>query len=171
VPPRRSAAERIRAQIDALFASQQDLGEVLEEVARLRVRLGDGSVGQLPREVEALHKFQVGPGADERATNALLDGGDAAASAVRLVAIRPLSQHWLLANPLAARELSDLLSRIRRAQDGFRVVRHASGVVLVFDKPRSHVTLLTADEWATFAATLPRAGAFSATTTSHDGGR
>jgi putative transposase len=39
VPPRLSAVERIRAQIDQLFASQQDLGQVLEEVARLSVRL------------------------------------------------------------------------------------------------------------------------------------
>jgi putative transposase len=39
VPPRLSPVERIRAQIDELFASQQDLGQVLEEVARLSVRL------------------------------------------------------------------------------------------------------------------------------------
>jgi putative transposase len=39
VPPRLSATERIRAQIDELFASQQDLGQILEEVARLSVRL------------------------------------------------------------------------------------------------------------------------------------
>jgi putative transposase len=39
VPPRLSASERIRAQIDELFASNQDLGEVLEQVARLSVRL------------------------------------------------------------------------------------------------------------------------------------
>jgi putative transposase len=39
VPPRLSAAERIRVQIDELFASEQDLGQVLEQVARLSVRL------------------------------------------------------------------------------------------------------------------------------------
>jgi putative transposase len=39
VPARLSAVERIRAQIEELFASQQDLGLVLEEVARLSVRL------------------------------------------------------------------------------------------------------------------------------------
>jgi putative transposase len=39
VPARLSAAERIRAEIDERFASEQDLGEVLEEVARLSVRL------------------------------------------------------------------------------------------------------------------------------------
>lgn len=34
-----SPVERIRAEIDALFASERDLGDVLEEVARLGVRL------------------------------------------------------------------------------------------------------------------------------------
>jgi putative transposase len=39
VPARLSPVERIRAEIDELFASQQDLSQVLEEVARLSVRL------------------------------------------------------------------------------------------------------------------------------------
>jgi putative transposase len=39
VPPRVSPVERIRAQIDELFASEQDLGRVLEDMARLSVRL------------------------------------------------------------------------------------------------------------------------------------
>ena len=34
-----SPVERVRADIDDLFASDRDLGEVLEEVARLGVRL------------------------------------------------------------------------------------------------------------------------------------
>jgi len=33
-----SPVERVRADIDDLFASDRDLGEVLEEVARLEVR-------------------------------------------------------------------------------------------------------------------------------------
>jgi putative transposase len=39
VPPRLAAVERIRAEIDQLFASEQDLGQVLEQVACLSVRL------------------------------------------------------------------------------------------------------------------------------------
>lgn len=39
MPPRLSPVERIRAQIDELFASEQDLAQVLEQVARLSVRL------------------------------------------------------------------------------------------------------------------------------------
>jgi putative transposase len=39
VPARVSPVEQIRVQIDELFASKQDLGQVLEQVARLSVRL------------------------------------------------------------------------------------------------------------------------------------
>jgi hypothetical protein len=39
VPARVSPVERIRAQIDQLFATDRDLGEVLEDVARLGARL------------------------------------------------------------------------------------------------------------------------------------
>jgi adenine/guanine phosphoribosyltransferase-like PRPP-binding protein len=39
VPARLSPVEPIRAEIDELFASKQDLGQVLEAVARLSVRL------------------------------------------------------------------------------------------------------------------------------------
>jgi hypothetical protein len=39
VPARVSPTERIRAEIDQLFSADQDLGETLEEVARLGARL------------------------------------------------------------------------------------------------------------------------------------
>jgi hypothetical protein len=39
VPARVSPTERIRAQIDQLFTTDRDLGEVLEDVARLGARL------------------------------------------------------------------------------------------------------------------------------------
>ena len=39
MPPRLAAVERVRVQIDELFASDQELGQVLEDVARLSVRL------------------------------------------------------------------------------------------------------------------------------------
>jgi len=39
VSHRVSPTERVRADIDQLFASERDLGDVLEEVARLGVRL------------------------------------------------------------------------------------------------------------------------------------
>jgi len=39
VPSRVSPTERVRGEIDALFAADRDLAEVLEDVARLGARL------------------------------------------------------------------------------------------------------------------------------------
>jgi hypothetical protein len=59
VPPRLSAVERIRAQIDELFASEQDLGEILEEVARLNVNVNPTGLAsaQDPRLVEVMQHW------------------------------------------------------------------------------------------------------------------
>lgn len=40
----------------------------------------------------------------------------------------------------------------RRDPDSARCVRHATGVYLIFDRRRSHVTLLEPDEWPAFLA-------------------
>jgi len=116
----------------------------------------DGSLGQLPREVEAVHKFQLGQQANQQATNAIIDSDADPSSLAELVPIRPLSAHWLLDNPLDQTELGDIAARVRRSPSSFRFVRHASGVCLLFDKPRSHVTLLTETEWDHFAVSLTR---------------
>jgi hypothetical protein len=61
VPARLSATERIRSEIDELFASQQDLGQVLEQVARLRRQSAGapGPGGGQQRRPDRLHP--VGP--------------------------------------------------------------------------------------------------------------
>jgi len=112
----------------------------------------DGSLGQLPREAEAVHKFQLGQQANQQATNAIIDSDAEPSSLAELVPIRPLSAHWLLDSPVDWAELADLAARARRSPSSFRFLRHASGVCLLFDKPRSHVTLLTETEWQQFAA-------------------
>jgi len=114
----------------------------------------DGSLGQLPREVEAVHKFQLGQQANQQATNAVIDSDAEPSSLAELVPIRPLSAHWLLDNPVDRAELADIAARARRSPSSFRFLRHASGVCLLFDKPRSHVTLLTEPEWQEFGASL-----------------
>lgn len=107
-----------------------------------------GALGQLPREVEAVHKFQVGPTADQATTNHLLDQTTAApATLAPMVPIRPMRDHWLLANPLPAGVVAELAALAHRQPRRVRILRQASGVWLVYDKPRSHVTLLTDTEW------------------------
>jgi transposase-like protein len=65
VSTRVSPAERVRAEIDALFAAERPLGEIMEEVARLGVRL----VMQTALEAEVtefLGRERYGRGARER---------------------------------------------------------------------------------------------------------
>jgi hypothetical protein len=63
VARRVSPVERIRAEIDQLFSSDHDLASILEEVARLSVRL----VLQIALEAEVV-EFLAGPGTSVAAT-------------------------------------------------------------------------------------------------------
>jgi len=102
----------------------------------------DGSVGQLPREVEARHKFQIGPGADHRRTDLLIDTPGEATELADLIPITPLSRLSLLDNPLPAADLADLAAELAADPSNHRLVQHASGPYLVFNRRRAHVTLL-----------------------------
>src|SRR5204863_9440660 len=55
---------------------------------------------QLPREVEAEHKFQLGARADTHATDAIVDSDADTDELVRTVAVRRLGELSLLGNPL-----------------------------------------------------------------------
>lgn len=116
----------------------------------------DGSVGQLPREVEARHKFQISraPDRDRRAgagsgrgvTDVLIDTPGQTRELVDLAPIVPLARLSLLDNPLADAELAALAGAVAGDRLNYRLVQHASGPVLLFDRRRSRVTLLHAAE-------------------------
>lgn len=128
-----------------------DPAALLREADR-RYRSSD--LRQLPREIEAQHKFQLGAHADAQATDAIIDSDADTAELVSTVPVRRLGELSLLDNPLD----EDLLRRIaRRAVErpgAVRFVRHASGIRIVFDRLASHVTLLRAEEWPRLAALL-----------------
>lgn len=120
----------------------------------------DGSVGQLPRQVEARHKFQISTdgstgssldpsaGAEPTAdiTDLLIDAPGRARELVDLVPIVPVARLSLLDNPLTDAELTALADGVAGERSNYRLVQHASGPVLVFDRRRSRVTLLHAAE-------------------------
>jgi hypothetical protein len=81
VPARLSPADRVRAQIDELFASEQPLAEILEQVARLSIRL------VLQTAVEA--EVSVFLGRDVTATSATRTRGRAIATATSRSPSRP----------------------------------------------------------------------------------
>ena len=109
---------------------------------------------QLPREVEAEHKFQLGARADTHATDAIVDSDADTDELVRTVAVRRLGELSLLGNPLDDELLHRIARRAAERPATVRFVWHASGVGLVFDRLASHVTLVRAEEWPRLAAVL-----------------
>lgn len=112
----------------------------------------DGSLGQLPRAVEAEHKFQLGS-CNSCLTDQLIDNDSVQpVELTRLVKLRPMTSLSLLDNPLTERNRAVVLSALRDGGSGrFRCVRHTSGVVLVYDRQLSHVTLLRDGELVSLA--------------------
>ncbi|HVB45182.1 MAG TPA: radical SAM protein [Streptosporangiaceae bacterium] len=109
-----------------------------------------GYIRQLPRQVEAGSKFQVGPYAGRAATDALISTRIAPLENLDLMVptqpIRALSENDMLANPFGSMNIAHLAWQIAACPDQWRVVAHASGIDLVFNRRTSHVTLLKADE-------------------------
>ena len=120
----------------------------------------NGSVGQLPRQVEARHKFQIDPdhtaggshdpSADAESstglTDLLIDTPGQARELVDLVPIVPVARLSLLDNPLTDAELTELADEVAGDRSNYRFVQHVSGPVLVFNRRRSRVILLHAAE-------------------------
>lgn len=107
-----------------------------------------GRVKQLPREVEAGHKFHVGTyRANYATTDKIINQeSDGEQSELEWIAIRKLSEIDLLDNTLSDEHLKALATEIVLEPKRWRIVHHASGVDLVFDKKTSHTTVLRPEE-------------------------
>ncbi|WP_433657998.1 radical SAM protein [Nocardia sp. CA-128927] len=106
--------------------------------------LATGSAGQLPRETEARHKFQLGAEADREATQHLIGRIKGQPPTVDMIPIASVDEHWLMSNHLDAAAVA---ARLRAEPTEHRITRHPTGKVLVFDRRRSLVTLLGPEEW------------------------
>ncbi|WP_327149522.1 radical SAM protein [Nocardia sp. NBC_01329] len=109
--------------------------------------LADGSAKQLPRDVEARHKFQIGTHfetEERQATDVLIGHADGNESDVELVPIRSVDKHWALDNPL---DISQLAAELKTEPQDRRVLLHPTGVMLIFHRRHSLVTVLRPAEW------------------------
>jgi len=52
--------------------------------------------------------------------------------------------HWLMDNPV---DLGAVAVNLRNRPNAHRVVQHPTGIVLIFDRARSQITLLRPSEW------------------------
>ncbi|HEY3895548.1 MAG TPA: radical SAM protein [Pseudonocardiaceae bacterium] len=132
---------------------------VAELLSRAESLLATGQARQLPRPVEARHKFQIGPGADRDVTEYIIGRAGAPVAEVETIPISSVDAHWLMDNPA---DPDSLATQLRARPGAYRVVEHPTGTVLVFERTRSLVTLLRPQEWqATTEALNPDGVALS----------
>lgn len=109
-----------------------------------------GRIRQLPREVEAGSKFQVGRYAGTVSANTLVSMRSAPFEDLDLPVptqpIRPLSELDMLANLFCGIDIAKLASQIAASPEQWRLVGHASGIDVAFNRATSHVTLLKPGE-------------------------
>ncbi len=133
------------------------VGNLAEEAAFTLLGRADaayrtGNIRQLAREAEAGSKFQVGRYAGRRAADALLSMRGTPFEELDLAVptqpVRPLSELDMLANPFSDMDMANLARQIAASPRQWRLVSHASGIDLAFDRATSHVTLLKPGEAA-----------------------
>lgn len=107
-----------------------------------------GRVRQLPRAVEAGHKFHVGPyRAEYQVTNQLLTEEDPGSdTSLQWEPVHELSETDLMQQTLDDEHLSALVCQMVSEPDRWRLVKHASGVDVAFDRQTCHMTLLKPEE-------------------------
>jgi len=105
-----------------------------------------GLVKQLPREIEAVHKFHYGKDVDPVLTNKILDDRESGASLVQMVPIKPLSESDLFQIPLSEKQMLSIAQSLQMQPDRYRLVNIAGNSYVLFDRLTTHVTLLKPEE-------------------------
>ena len=103
-------------------------------------------VKQLPREIEAVHKFHYGKDVDPVLTNKILDDRESGASLVQMVPIKPLSESDLFQIPLSEKQMLSIAQSLQMQPDRYRLVNIAGNSYVLFDRLTTHVTLLKPEE-------------------------
>jgi len=105
-----------------------------------------GLVKQLPRDIEAIHKFHYGKDADPILTNKVLDDKESGAGLVQMVPIKPLSESDLFQAPLPEEQMRSIAEKVRANPERYRLVNIANNSFILFDRVTTHVTLLKPEE-------------------------
>jgi len=105
-----------------------------------------GQVKQLPREIEAVHKFNYGINTDTKLTNKILENRGKEEDLVEMVSIKPLIESDIFQNILSLKEVVDLSVLIKNNPGRYRLINLADNSYIMFDKKTTHVTLLKTEE-------------------------
>lgn len=125
--------------------SEENAGKLLKRVDEI---YRSGRVRQLPRDIEAGHKFHVGSHVvGKQSTDILLADKSVRIEHMDLsIPIRPLSKLDLLDNQLTEAQLTAFVCQIASQPERWRLVQHTTGVDLLFDRHTSHTTVLKPEE-------------------------
>lgn len=105
-----------------------------------------GDVKQLPREIEAVHKFMYGIDANPQLTNQILEDKENGQYLVEMVPIKPLSESDLFKISLSEQEIINFANLIKNNPERYRIVNVANNSYILFDRITTHTTLLTPEE-------------------------
>lgn len=106
----------------------------------------NGEVKQLPREVEAVHKFHNGVEINSQLTNNILDDKENGKYLVEMVPIKPLLESDLFVINLSDQEIINLVALMKNYPDRYRLINIAGNSHVLFDRVTTHVTLLKPPE-------------------------
>lgn len=105
-----------------------------------------GLVKQLPRDIEAVHKFHYGKDADPALTDKILSDKESGASLVQMVPIKPLSESDLFQASLSEEQMLSIARNLQMQPDRYRLINIAGNSYVLFDRLTTHVTLLKPEE-------------------------
>ena len=105
-----------------------------------------GRLMQLPRAVEAKHKYIVG-NFDDVAANLLITKQNKDEN-VELIPCRPMSELDVMEHPLELKYIDEIIHSYIESPEKFRFVQHATGVFLFYNNKTAHAILLSNKELA-----------------------
>ena len=106
-----------------------------------------GWVSQLPREVEALHKFQYGLDANTVTTDHVIYNNQETKYMVQMIPIKPLSQSDLFKIELTEAEILQIASSINKNPVRYRMINFGNDSYILYDRTASRIVLLKPGEF------------------------
>ncbi len=113
---------------------------------RAELAYRDGLVQQLPRHIEAIHKFHYGAEDDFELTNKVLDDKENGSGLVQMVPIKPLSESDLFQVSLSDEHIRSIAFKVSSDPKRYRILNVANNSYVLFDRVTTHVTLLKPEE-------------------------
>lgn len=139
-------------------AQNANIGNLFKESAevlftRLDKLYRSGKCRQLPREVEAKHKFIVDGVFDKKMADVLI-GDEEKNKKVKLMRCVPMSKMDIMQKPLKPKYIGQMANQYLEAPDNYRFVQHATGVFLFYNNTTAHAIMLNKSELSKLEAEI-----------------